>query len=164
MCYRLAIDLGTTSLGWAAYRLDHEGEPTEILRTGVHIFADGRKANGGTSLKAERREHRQTRRMRDRYKERMRLLMNRLVASELMPSDVSARKLIEQYDPYPLRKSALDMQIAPYDMGRAIYHLAQRRGFKSNRKTDGGEDGTIRKSVKQFQENLEHCLVEKLKE
>ncbi|MGB0207601.1 MAG: type II CRISPR RNA-guided endonuclease Cas9 [Candidatus Puniceispirillaceae bacterium] len=94
--------------------------------------------------------------MRDRYKERMRLLMNRLVASELMPSDVSARKEIEQYDPYPLRKSALDMQIAPYEVGRAIYHIAQRRGFKSNRKTDGGEDGTIRKSVKQFQEKLEH--------
>ncbi|MGB0207600.1 MAG: hypothetical protein ACPGAM_06390 [Candidatus Puniceispirillaceae bacterium] len=59
MRYRLAIDLGKTSLGWAAYRLDHEGEPTEILRTGVHIFTDGREAKGGTSLKAERRGHRQ---------------------------------------------------------------------------------------------------------
>ncbi len=36
--------------------------------------------------------------------------------------------------PYILRAAALDEPIEPYFLGRALYHLAQRRGFLSNRK------------------------------
>ena len=35
---------------------------------------------------------------------------------------------------YSLRKAALDRKLEPYELGRVIYHLSQRRGFKSNRK------------------------------
>lgn len=35
--------------------------------------------------------------------------------------------------PYFLRASALRAGLAPYEFGRALYHLIQRRGFKSNR-------------------------------
>ena len=49
MDYRLAIDLGTTSLGWAVYRLNNEHAPVALIRAGVRIFSDGREAakNGG---------------------------------------------------------------------------------------------------------------------
>lgn len=36
--------------------------------------------------------------------------------------------------PYELRRKALDELLPSHELGRAIYHLAQRRGFKSNRK------------------------------
>ncbi|MFQ5872894.1 MAG: type II CRISPR RNA-guided endonuclease Cas9 [Dehalococcoidia bacterium] len=36
--------------------------------------------------------------------------------------------------PYFLRARALDEKLEPHELGRALYHLAQRRGFKSNRK------------------------------
>lgn len=36
--------------------------------------------------------------------------------------------------PYMLREAALNEPIREYELGRVLYHLAQRRGFKSNRK------------------------------
>ena len=39
-----------------------------------------------------------------------------------------------QVMPYILRATALDEKLEPHLVGRAIYHLAQRRGFLSNRK------------------------------
>ncbi len=36
--------------------------------------------------------------------------------------------------PYFLRAHALDEKLTPHELGRALYHLAQRRGFLSNRK------------------------------
>src|SRR5690606_16267838 len=41
--------------------------------------------------------------------------------------------------PYELRTRALDERLEPYELGRVFLHLAQRRGFLSNRKTDGGD-------------------------
>lgn len=35
---------------------------------------------------------------------------------------------------YLLRKTALDEPLAPFELGRVLYHLSQRRGYKSNRK------------------------------
>ena len=42
MRYRLAIDLGSTSIGWAMIRLDAEHNPCAVIKTGVRIFSDGR--------------------------------------------------------------------------------------------------------------------------
>ncbi len=36
--------------------------------------------------------------------------------------------------PYYLRARALDHALEPHELGRALYHLGQRRGFKSNRR------------------------------
>lgn len=41
---------------------------------------------------------------------------------------------IEQLLPYYLRKAALDRKLEAYELGRVLYHLIQRRGFKSNRR------------------------------
>lgn len=53
--------------------------------------------------------------------------------------------------PYIIRASALDEKIEPHPLGRALYHLAQRRGFKSNRRNarpDAKEDeGPVKKSI-----------------
>lgn len=53
--------------------------------------------------------------------------------------------------PYLLRARALDKKLEPYEFGRALYHLAQRRGYLSNRKTvkesdEGEEDEGIVKA------------------
>ena len=53
--YRLALDLGSTSLGWAILRLNAENEPTAIIRAGVRIFSDGRNPKDGSSLAVTRR-------------------------------------------------------------------------------------------------------------
>lgn len=44
------------------------------------------------------------------------------------------RHQLEQVWPYWLRARALTEKLEPYELGRALYHLGQRRGFLSNRK------------------------------
>ena len=45
--YRLALDLGSTSLGWAMVRLKRN-EPVALIKAGVRIFSDGRDPQKGT--------------------------------------------------------------------------------------------------------------------
>jgi CRISPR-associated endonuclease Csn1 len=52
--------------------------------------------------------------------------------------------------PYLLRVDALDRALAPFELGRVLYHLAQRRGFKSNRKRvrrDGEDLGEVLEAI-----------------
>ena len=57
-------------------------------------------------------------------------------AKKLQDSGASKAEVdqLAQTLPYQLRKIALDEQLLPFELGRALYHLAQRRGFLSNRK------------------------------
>jgi CRISPR/Cas system Type II protein with McrA/HNH and RuvC-like nuclease domain len=43
MKYRLALDLGSTSLGWSMIRLNDANEPNAVIKAGVRIFSDGRR-------------------------------------------------------------------------------------------------------------------------
>ena len=58
MRYRLALDLGSTSLGWAMLRLDAENNPCAVIKAGVRIFSDGRNPKDGSSLAVTRRDAR----------------------------------------------------------------------------------------------------------
>ncbi len=157
--YRLGLDLGTNSIGWAAVNLDENGEPCGVLDIGVRIFPDGRDEQSKTSNVVARRTARGARSRRDRYLKRRSDLMRTLVEFGLMPSDTNDRKGLERFDPYALRARALDQPLEPFELGRALFHLNQRRGFKSNRKTEGGDDpektklseriGDLRRSIEE---------------
>jgi len=58
----------------------------------------------------------------------------------------------EQTLPYILRASALDERLEPHFFGRALYHLAQRRGFLSNRlrpaKAGEEDEGKVKGTIK----------------
>ena len=154
---RLALDLGTNSIGWALFRLNDDDKPAAIIRGGVRIFGDGRKPKDGTSLAVDRRLARQARRMRDRRIKRMKRVMDALVSFNLMPANIEERRLLETLDPYELRKRGLDEKLEPYEFGRAIFHLAKRRGFQSNRKVDLDDDDSsvLKKRIKEVREELE---------
>jgi len=140
LSYRLGLDLGTNSIGWAMLALNQENQPYKILDAGVRIFSDGRNPKDGTPLAVARREARGMRRRRDRFLARKSKLMNCLINLGLMPKDETERKKLESLNPYELRTKALDETLNPYELGRAIFHLNQRRGFKSNRKEQIAED------------------------
>ena len=59
MLWRLALDMGTNSLGWAAFALGSAGEVENLMESGVRIFSDGREPSSkdrvGESLAVERR-------------------------------------------------------------------------------------------------------------
>lgn len=139
MEWRLGCDLGTNSLGWCAVALEN-GAPIKIIATGSRIFADGRDPKSKASLAVDRRAARAMRRRRDRFKQRQCALLKYLEQDGLFPSDGSDRKSLENLDPYLLRAQALDEKLPLHHIGRAFFHLNQRRGFKSNRKTDRSAD------------------------
>jgi len=80
------------------------------------------------------------RRRRDRFKQRQRALLKHLQQDGLFPAEVSARRELEGRDPFALRAHALDAPLTLHEIGRALFHIDQRRGFKSNRKTDRGAE------------------------
>lgn len=138
--YRVGIDLGANSLGWCAYRLDDNNEPIGILRMGVRIFSDGRDPKSLASLAQDRRLARQMRRRRDRVLKRRRRLLAGLVRFGLMPATESERHALQTLDPFELRSHGLDKQLTPFELGRALYHLARKRGFRSSRKDRGNTE------------------------
>jgi hypothetical protein len=162
--YRLSLDLGSTSLGWAIFHLNTAVEPTEptaIVRAGVRIFGDGRNPKDGTSLAVTRRMARAMRRRRDRLLKRKARLLKLLVDFGFFPKTEGERKALANLDPYAIRAKGLDKALTPSEFGRALFHLSQRRGFKSNRKTDKADnDGSALKgAISRLRANLEeqHC-------
>lgn len=143
MYTRLGLDIGTNSIGWWLYETDGAEANARIIGVidgGVRIFSDGRDPKSGASLAVDRRAARAMRRRRDRYLRRRATLMKVLADAGLMPSDPAEAKKLELLDPYMLRATGLDEALPLTHLGRALFHLNQRRGFKSNRKTDRGDN------------------------
>ena len=170
----LGLDLGTNSLGWSVIETENEpgkNDEGSIIASGVRIFSQsemaGRDPQSKASLAVARREARGARRRRDRYVRRRQRLIDLLVASGLMPADESARRaFVRDHEDgekgdlsasvYALRARALDQMLTPHEIGRAIFHLNQRRGFKSNRKADSNvaEQGMIATAITALGEKM----------
>lgn len=170
MLYRLGLDVGSNSIGWCAVKLaPDEGHseklprymPSGVLDAGVRILTPneeaGRDPQSKASLAADRRAARSARRRRDRFVRRQKRLMQTLIAAGLMPAGEAERKALEKLDPYWLRAAALDGRLEPHELGRAIFHLGQRRGFKSNRlaDSDDNEKSAMKIGMRDLQEALD---------
>ncbi len=157
MDYRLGLDVGTNSLGWAVLELDENGEPCAIADAGSRIFNDGRNAKSKATLAATRQEKRSARRRRDRFKQRQTFLLSELTKAGLFPEDESEREALKGLDPLELRASALTEPLAPHEIGRAFFHINQRRGFKSNRKDTSEEttSGKVADSIHKLLADME---------
>lgn len=153
--YILGLDMGATSLGWCIVFLKN-GMPAEFGRFGVRIFSDGRDSKSKEPLSVARRTARGMRRRRDRYLKRRERLMNKLIQYGLMPADEKERKNLEKKNPYELRAKALDEVLPSCELGRALFHINQRRGFKSNMKTDrrDAEAGAMKAAIKETRGRL----------
>ena len=139
MKYRLGLDLGTNSIGWSIYSLDEENKPINLEDLGVRIFTDGRNPKSKEPLAVERRNARGTRRIIHRRKLRRRATFRLLQTQGLFPTTKDEAKSIKLLNPYELRIKALDEKLEPFELGRVLFNLSVRRGFKSNRK-DGSQE------------------------
>lgn len=155
--YRLALDLGSTSLGWAMVRLNPNNEPIAVIKAGVRIFGDGRNPKDGSSLAVSRRQARAQRRRRDRLLKRKSRMMATLVRHGFFPQDEASRKALEKTDPFALRAKGLDEALLPEEFARALFHINQRRGFKSNRKTDkkDNDSGALKTAISQLRQAMQ---------
>lgn len=123
---------------------------------GVRIFSDGRNPKDGSSLAVTRREARAMRRRRDRLLKRKARMMQTLLRHGFFPQDEVARKALEKTDPYTLRAKGLKEALTPEEFARALFHINQRRGFKSNRKTDkkDNDSGALKTAISQLRQAM----------
>jgi CRISPR-associated endonuclease Csn1 len=149
--FTLGLDLGTNSIGWAIIGHDDNQEPSELVACGTRIFQEAVDAKTKTPKNKARRDARSARKLVSRRKMRRATLLNLLISKDFLPTDESDRQKIftdnKSFDPYQLRKKALDEKLTSYELGRVLYHLCQRRGFQSNRKAASKEDGDVKKAI-----------------
>ena len=189
----LGLDTGTNSLGWAIIEKDEKG--TRLVHKGTNIFTEGVKIEKGieSSKAAERTEHRAVRKHYWRRKLRKIHLLNILVDNRLCPpltkEQLREWRLKKVYpvddafmdwqrtedktnvNPYHFRHicltQKLDLNILTqrYILGRALYHLNQRRGFLSNRKeTTKASEGTVIKDINELSVEISEAGCEYLGE
>lgn len=154
--YAIGLDIGISSVGWAALALDGRDAPCGIISMGSRIFDAAEQPKTGASLAAPRREARSARRRTRRRRHRNERIRFLLTDSGLL-SQEELEHLFEGKltDIYALRVEALDRPITRPELARVLIHISQRRGFRSNRKgSAGGEDGELLKAVSENQKRM----------
>ena len=147
--YAIGFDIGIASVGWAVVALDGEDRPFGIINMGSRVFDAAEQPKTGDSLAAPRREARSARRRLRRHQHRLERI-RRLLIVEKVVSQAELDTLFEGKleDIYALRVKALDAPVSNTEFARILLHIAQRRGFKSNRKSGTSkEDGELLAAV-----------------
>lgn len=178
----LGLDLGTNSIGWAVVEKE-ENDKFKLLEKGVHIFQEGVKIEKGIegSKAEERTKYRSARRLKFRRKLRKLNTLKVLSKYNLCPSlsdeELNTWRFKKIYpgnekfrnwyltddslnkNPYFFRNLVVTERLDLTEnenrekIGRAFYHLAQRRGFLSNRLESTKEiDGDIKKAIAELTE------------
>jgi len=155
--FTLGLDMGTNSIGWAIIGHD-EDQPSGIIACGTRIFQEAVDAKTKTPKNKARRDARSARKLVSRRKMRRDKLLNLLLQNNLLPKDANDREKLltdnKLFDPYQLRKQALDKKLTPYELGRVLYHLCQRRGFQSNRKAKSKKDGDVTMAITSLRQKM----------
>ena len=133
MKYSLGLDIGTTSIGWAVIDLEKQ----RIHDVGVRIFEKPEDPQSGKSLAEPRRTARSTRRRLKRRRQRLNALKSFFAENGLLTREKIEELLApsNQYDPYEIRARAVAEKVSNEELFLALYHIAKRRGYKSNRKS-----------------------------
>lgn len=154
----LGLDLGTNSIGWALIddvKNEISGIGSRIFPMGVENLGEGEgremsKNSGRTGARGVRRQF-------FRRRLRKKVLLKALSECKMCPmvaSDFEDWKKAKEFpteilsdwfalNPYELRQKALQEKLSLEEIGRIFYHLIQRRGFLSNSRKGGSDDGAI---------------------
>ena len=131
----IGLDVGIASLGWGVLDLDRE----QIVDAGVRIFTKAETPKTGASLALPRRIARTTRRRLRRRRHRLQRIRNLFVEKGLITEvnrDTVFATTKNNLSPWQLRYEALSRKLTSEEWARVLFHIAGRRGFKSNRKSE----------------------------
>lgn len=133
MKYSLGLDIGTSSIGWAVVDLENK----RIHDVGVRIFEKPEDPQSGKSLAEPRRTARSARRRLRRRRQRLNTLKSFFVENSLLNIETLEQLLSPEskLDPYSIRERATGERVSNEELFVALYHIAKRRGYKSNRKS-----------------------------
>ncbi len=140
------FDMGTTSVGAAVVDYVEDSGEGQVTHLSVRIFPEGvtekKREPRNKARRTARMVRRQLRRRRVRRAELGRLLADAGLLPRFGGSDWSDAM---GADPYELRARGLTEKLETLQVGRALYHLAKRRGFTSARIEEQSEAGRARK-------------------
>ncbi|MBP3709778.1 MAG: type II CRISPR RNA-guided endonuclease Cas9 [Treponema sp.] len=166
----LGLDIGTNSIGWGIVN----EQAQKIENCGVYIFPEGVKREKGneSSKAAERTAFRAARRLKFRRRLRKYETLKVLIRNQMCPLTLEeletwrTEKIYptspafiawcrtdesKKWEPYCLRKKCTEVPCEQFEIGRALYHIAQRRGFLSNRKETTKEtDGKVSAGIEEL--------------
>ncbi|MGN1258927.1 MAG: type II CRISPR RNA-guided endonuclease Cas9 [Christensenellales bacterium] len=147
MHYRIGLDVGIGSVGWAVLEDDPiTGEPVRIENLGVRTFSPNETEKGGSTAEA-RRLLRGVRR-RNRRKKFRELRLRSAILNTLGVDIQNELNVLINQDVYELRAKALDERISDLELAKVLTHIFKRRGFKSSRKSLVAKDeGDLLKSI-----------------
>lgn len=153
--YRIGLDIGIASVGWAVLENNSQDEPIRILDLGVRIFDVAEVPKTGAALAEGRRNARTTRRRLRRRRHRLERIRWLFEKEGL----IRAEEFMKRYqtpglpDVYELRYQGLDRKLSDEEFAQVLYHLAKHRGFRSTGKAElkEGDNGKVLKAT---EENL----------
>ena len=148
----LGLDLGVGSIGWACvHEAENSSEQSSIVKLGVRVVPltvdEQQNFEKGKSIttNADRALKKSMRRNLQRYKLRRDnlidcLLKNKIISNETILSESGNNTTFETYR---LRAKAATEMVSLEALARILLMLNKKRGYKSNRKANKQEDGTI---------------------
>ena len=153
----LGLDIGTNSVGSAW--IDTEAGTVEL---GVGIFPAGvdEKPDGsrGAPINQKRRQVRAQRRSIRRRALRKQQLRRLLNESGLLPSAPDELQLLfskERFDPWTLRRDGLSRELTPFEFGRVLLHMAQRRGALGVDAEADEDAGKVKEAIDRLRQELD---------
>ena len=157
--YRIGLDIGIASVGWAVLENNSQDEPIRILDLGVRIFEAAEVPKTGAALAAERRDARTARRRIRRRRHRLERIKWLFEREGLIQID----SFMERYhspnlpDVYELRYEGLERKLSNEEFAQVLLHIAKHRGFRSTRKAElkEGDNGKVLKATEENRKRME---------
>ncbi|MDT3766201.1 type II CRISPR RNA-guided endonuclease Cas9 [Priestia filamentosa] len=148
--YRIGVDIGTNSIGWSIIKLQFNDttqryEKSGIIDLGVRMFDKAEIPKTGASLAEPRRLARSSRRRLKRKSERKQIIRRLLVDFDILSQEELDHLFPlpkDSVDIWDIRLEGLERVLNRFEWARLLLHLAQRRGFKSSRKSQRNETET----------------------
>lgn len=146
--YRLGLDLGTSSIGTAVYRIDKQGNTLALEHLDSYIFGEPVAPKEMQTLNTARRSARLIRRQVERKAARLKKIGYIAQSLGIMRQDL----LNDKNDVIELRARAVTEKISIPQLVKVCCHIVKNRGYKGT--LSQADRGTIGKKIKQTQDLL----------
>jgi CRISPR-associated endonuclease Csn1 len=148
MKYRLGIDLGTSSIGTAAYSLGDNNDIQDLIYLDSYIFGEPVDPKALVTKNTDRRSARLIRRQQTRKVKRLRKISYIARSIGIQKSDLDK---IPGDKIHELRAKAISQKIELPELIKVFCHVVKNRGYKGDLKR---AEGTVSSKIKETKEML----------
>ena len=164
--YRIGLDIGIASVGWAVIENDKDCKPFRIVDLGVRLFSPAEINDKGKNkpLALDRRIARGTRRRLRRMRYRVEAMQKFLCKNFDFGVDKgNLTSVIEakNYNVYELRHDALFRKLDNLELAKILLYFVKHRGYKStstSADSQNAEQSQMKLSLQSNKEKVENYL------